>query len=96
MREQNRPGNPEQRSLDEAELRDEPEVIKRLGPEGDTAEEVMEGLEEYGYDLMDEGNFESSVTAESDQPGWMNREAKERSQINDEPEESINTDEDMT
>ena len=67
--------------LDPKKRIEEPEVIERIGPEGKPAEEVMDEMEAYGWEVMDEGDFESDVTAESDQPDWMNEEARERSNV---------------
>lgn len=62
-------------------LRDVAEHIEDIGPEDESAEETMEGLEEYGYDVWSEGNLEGAYTNQSDQPQWMNRDAEERSNI---------------
>mgnify|MGYP006902094076 CR=1 FL=1 len=83
-----RPNLPPEESIDENELRDEPEVMERIGPEDADAEEVMENMEAYGYERMDAGSFPSSPTNQADQPGWMNKDALERSNVaQDEPPE---------
>jgi len=76
-----RPDLPPEENIDETELREEPEVIERLGPEDASAEEVMDGMEQYGYERMDAGSFPSSPTNQADQPDWMNKNAQERSNV---------------
>lgn len=72
-----------ERTLDEAELRDVAEELQRIGPEDMSIHEIEENLEEYGFDQMDEGTFESVVTGLADDPDWMNDNALERSNIED-------------
>jgi len=61
-------------------LRDTAEYLQAIGPDGDDRDkdEIQEGLEEYGFDQFTEAHFESQVTAASDMPDWMSKEAKER------------------
>lgn len=71
--------DPTPRRLDEAELRDNAEYIEEIGDETEDREVVEENLEQYGFDRMGEGFFENAPTADSDNPDWMNENAKERS-----------------
>ena len=72
---------PPEENIDENVLRDEPEVMERIGPADADAEEVMENMEAYGYERMDAGSFPSSPTNQADQPNWMNQAAQERSNV---------------
>jgi hypothetical protein len=83
-----------ERSIDEAELRDPADIIEDIGPEDETAEETMEGMEEYGYNQLSETYFASGAYQDSTQPDtWMNEEAQERMNVdrdaNDELDEDL-------
>jgi len=68
--------------VDENELRETPEVIDRLGPEDATAEEVMQGMDDYGYNRMTENYYPSAPVTESDEPdNWLNEDAQERTPL---------------
>ncbi|MEQ8672226.1 MAG: hypothetical protein RLP44_01280 [Aggregatilineales bacterium] len=60
------------------QFRETADYIKNIGPEDADEDVIEEGLENYGFDLMDESHFESEVTAASDNPDWMNEQAKKR------------------
>lgn len=68
----------EQRTLDEAELRENAEYIESIGDEENDEEIVEEGLEQYGIDRMDDGHFESEPTAPADNPDWLSESARKR------------------
>ncbi len=65
-------------NVEEIALHDTADYIKNIGPEDADTDVIQEGLENYGFDQLDESHFESEVTAASDQPDWMNEEAKKR------------------
>ena len=85
----------ESRNIDEDELREDPEFFERIGPAEEHDEQVIEGLNDYGYDQMDESTFEGDVTNEADQPDWLDHVEKERNHIAHDEEEEI-SDEDLT
>ncbi len=70
--------NDESRNLDESELRDQADYLKAIGDEETGDQIVEEGLEEYGFDKLDDSHFESEPTAASDNPDWMTEEALKR------------------
>ncbi|MBZ0291265.1 MAG: hypothetical protein K8L99_01740 [Anaerolineae bacterium] len=41
-----------------------------IGPEGEDPRVIEENLEQYGFNQMDEDDFESDPVAPSDQPDW--------------------------
>jgi hypothetical protein len=43
---------------------------EQIGPEDEDPEVIDENLEQYGFNQMDEDDFESDPVAPSDQPGW--------------------------
>lgn len=51
------------------ELRDTAEWLEAIGPEDMDRERVMENLEEYGFDLMDDDE-RLSVPSATEAPGW--------------------------
>jgi hypothetical protein len=52
-----------------SELRDTAEWLEVLGPEDMDRERVMDNLEEYGFDLMDDDE-RLSVPSATETPGW--------------------------
>lgn len=82
--------NQPEHTIDESDLREPAEHVEEIGPEDETPEETMDRLQAAGYDRMDEGDFESAVTAESDQPTWLDEHSRERSNVantEEDPEE---------
>lgn len=50
--------------------REDPDWFEKIGPEDEDPRVIEENLEEYGFNQMDEDNFESDPVAPSDQPDW--------------------------
>jgi len=55
---------------DEEGLRDYAPWLEAIGPEDMDRDLVMEELEDYGFEQMDEDDFVSNPTQESDMPDW--------------------------
>lgn len=53
--------------------RDDEDWIDDIGPDDMSREEVMQMLDEYGFDQMDDGSFVSNPTMPSDMPDWHSR-----------------------
>jgi hypothetical protein len=54
-----------------AEDRDYADWVKDLGPEDMDRGRVVENLEAYGFEVMDEDVWVSNPTTESDMPDWV-------------------------
>ena len=52
------------------DLREDPDWFEAIGDEDESDEVIAENLEEYGFNQMDEGNFESDPVGPSDMPDW--------------------------
>jgi hypothetical protein len=63
--------NPKRRSSDDTSMDDVPEWLEAIGPEDLSREEVIENLQEYGFDQMKEGDFVSEPILPSDMPTWL-------------------------
>ncbi len=59
-----------------AEDRDYADWIKDIGPEDMDRERVVQNLEGYGWEIMDEDVWVSNPTTESDMPDWVDGESK--------------------
>jgi|FLYN01.1.fsa_nt_gi hypothetical protein len=59
-----------------AEDRDYADWVKDIGPEDMDRETVMENLEDYGFEVMDEDTWVSNPTTESDMPDWVDDETE--------------------
>lgn len=51
-------------------MREDPDWFKAIGPEDEDEEVIEEGLEEYGWNQMDEDDFESDPVGPADMPDW--------------------------
>jgi hypothetical protein len=59
-----------------AEDRDYADWVKDIGPEDMDRERVVENLEAYGFEVMDEDVWVSNPTTESDMPDWVDDESE--------------------
>jgi hypothetical protein len=59
-----------------AEDRDYADWVKDIGPEDMDRERVVENLENYGFEVMDEDVWVSNPTTESDMPDWVDDESE--------------------
>ncbi|GAB4521103.1 MAG: hypothetical protein OHK0046_32080 [Anaerolineae bacterium] len=86
----NNPNDPGH-DINEDELREPSEFFESIGPEDETDEVIIDGLNDYGYDPLEEDFFEGVGNA--DQPEtWMTEDDIERSPVsnndnNDDPED---------
>ncbi len=53
-------------------FREDPDWFKYIGPEDEDPDVIAENLEEYGFNLMDEDDFESDPVGPADMPDWTN------------------------
>ena len=53
-----------------ADLREDNDWFEAIGPEDESDEVVAENLNEYGFNQMDEDDFESDPVGPSDMPSW--------------------------
>lgn len=51
-------------------LREDPDWLESIGPEDASEETVIQNLNDYGFNQMDEDDFESDPVAPSDMPSW--------------------------
>jgi hypothetical protein len=59
----------EDQTIDESELRGNSDWFEAIGPEDEDDDIIEEGIEQYGWEQMDEGNLVSEPTI-SEQPDW--------------------------
>lgn len=52
------------------ETREDSDWFEAIGPEDADDETIAENLRDYGFNQMDEDNFESDPVAPSDMPDW--------------------------
>lgn len=50
--------------------REDPDWFEAIGPEEESDEVVAENLNDYGFNQMDEDDFESDPVGPSDMPDW--------------------------
>lgn len=50
--------------------REDPDWFEAIGPEDESDEVVAENLNDYGFNQLDEDNFESDPVGPSDMPDW--------------------------
>ena len=52
------------------DYREDPDWFDAIGPEDESDEVVAENLDDYGFNQMDEDDFESDPVGPSDMPDW--------------------------
>lgn len=53
-----------------ADWREDPDWFESIGPEDESDEVIAENLRDYGFNQMDEDDFESDPVGPSDMPEW--------------------------